>query len=68
MKARDEFDSTTTRLNRYRMAWLLVQEQAEDERLWFIPETIGEANLQQALRRLSAIIEGEAYYEAKKTN
>lgn len=35
----------------------LVDNQAEDEGLWFIAETAGEAYLQQELRRLHALIE-----------
>jgi hypothetical protein len=35
----------------------LVNEQAEDELLWFIAETMPEAYLQQELRRLHAAIE-----------
>ena len=46
----------------------VVNEQAEDEGLWSFPcdsdgnlklQPIGEAMLQQALRRLHAVIEGE---------
>lgn len=37
----------------------LVDEQAEDESLWFHPQHITEDILQQALRRLHAVIEGE---------
>ena len=37
----------------------VVNEQAEDEGLWFIPDTVGEAYLQRELRRLHAVIEGE---------
>lgn len=36
----------------------LVDEQAEDEGLWFVAETTSEAYLQSALRRLHAVIEG----------
>jgi hypothetical protein len=36
----------------------VVDEQAEDEGLWFIPETITEDILQRALRRLHEAIEG----------
>lgn len=40
---------------------LLVDEQAEDEGLWAVPwqglQSIGEAYLQQELRRLHALIE-----------
>jgi len=42
----------------------LVLEQAEDEGLWFIPETAAEAYLQHALRKLHALIEQEAGKEA----
>lgn len=35
----------------------VVNEQAEDEGLWFIAETAAEAYLQQELRRLHAAIE-----------
>lgn len=39
----------------------VIQEQAEDEGLWFVAERITEAYLQAALRRLHAAIEvGEA--------
>jgi len=38
----------------------LVNEQAEDEGLWFIARTAPEAYLQQELRRLHAVIEAEA--------
>ena len=35
----------------------LVNEQAEDEGLWFVAETAAEAYLQQELRRLHRLIE-----------
>jgi hypothetical protein len=35
----------------------LVDEQAEDDALWFIDCSISEAYLQQELRRLHALIE-----------
>ena len=35
----------------------LVEQQAEDERLWSVPRTAAEAYLQQELRRLHAKIE-----------
>lgn len=35
----------------------IVNEQAEDEGLWFIPQYITEDYLQQALRKLHEIIE-----------
>ena len=37
----------------------IVDEQAEDEGLWFVAQTAPEAYLQQALRRLHAAVEGE---------
>lgn len=36
----------------------VVTEQAEDEALWCIPDSIVEAYLQQELRRLTAAVEG----------
>lgn len=38
----------------------LVNNQAEDEGLWFLNPTASEAYLQQALRALHAVIEGDA--------
>jgi hypothetical protein len=35
----------------------IVNEQAEDEGLWFVAETAAEAYLQQELRRLHAAVE-----------
>lgn len=37
----------------------LVLEQVNDKRLWFRAETLGEANVQAALIRLHAAIEGK---------
>ena len=37
----------------------IVDEQAEDEGLWFDPVYVTEDYLQKALRRLHAAIEGE---------
>ena len=37
----------------------VVNEQAEDEGLWFVAETAAEAYLQQALRRLHAAVEAQ---------
>jgi len=56
---REKYDDAKTRLDRYHKAWDLVQKQAEDEGLWFISESITESYLQQELRRLHKIIEGE---------
>lgn len=36
----------------------LIDEQAEDEALWFLDVSVTEAYLQQELRRLHAVIEG----------
>ena len=38
----------------------LVEEQANDEGLWFRAETLAEANVQAALRKLHAAIEGKS--------
>ena len=46
-------------------AYALVQQQAEDEGLWFIAATAPEAYLQQALRELHAAVEAEAALEDK---
>ena len=45
--------------DRLRLIRELVAAQAEDEGLWFVAETAAEAYLQQELRRLHAMIEGE---------
>lgn len=37
----------------------IVNEQAEDDGLWFIAQTAAEAYLQQQLRRLHSAIEGD---------
>ena len=47
--------------NRYKAAKALVEEQAEDWGLWFIARTAPEAYLQEALRRLHKVIEGDDY-------
>lgn len=38
----------------------IVDEQAEDDGLWFIAKTAPEAYLQQELRRLHTVIEDES--------
>ena len=43
----------------------VVQEQAEDDGLWFRAELITEEKLQIALRRLHAVIEGEGMMDDK---
>lgn len=45
----------------------LVAEQAEDDGLWFMAQTASEAYLQQALRTLHAVIEGDAAMLAGKS-
>lgn len=44
-------------MNNFEKIQKLVNEQAEDESLWFIAETASEAYLQQELRRLHRMIE-----------
>ena len=39
---------------------IMVDEQAEDDGLWFQAETAPEAYLQQELRKLHALIEGDS--------
>lgn len=46
-------------LDRFFAALKLVEEQADDEGLWFQAKTAPEAYLQQALRRLRAVLEGK---------
>ena len=52
----DEIERLRTRLTE---ALSLVSAQAEDDGLWFEAVTASEAYLQQELRRLHAVIEGE---------
>jgi hypothetical protein len=62
----EEMNSNDPRNNASRehsSAYLLVQEQAEDEGLWFIAQTAPEAYLQQALRRLHAEVEEEEEHD-----
>ena len=56
---RTEYTTAKERLERYHRAWYLVQKQAEDEGLWLIADNITGAYLQQELRKLHAVIEGE---------
>jgi hypothetical protein len=41
-------------------AIVVVNEQAEDDGLWFVPQTITEDYLQRALRRLHEAVEGKS--------
>ena len=43
-----------------RTAQSVVDEQANDEGLWFWPQTVGEDILQRALRRLHEAVEGKS--------
>ena len=45
--------------DRFDKAWRLVQVQAADDGLWFHARHVTEAYLQQELRRLHAVIEGD---------
>ena len=60
---RDDYIKAQERLNRYRAAYALVRSQAADEGLWFITDDITIAYLQQELRHLHAVIEGEEFTE-----
>ncbi len=46
-------------MNDYEKVMQVVNEQANDVGLWFIPVYITEDILQRALRRLHAVIEGD---------
>ena len=46
-------------ISKLRDAEAVVNEQAEDEGLWFQAQTAPEAYLQQELRRLHAAVEGD---------
>jgi len=50
-----EFDSSD--MGKLKALRQIVDEQAEDESLWFVAETAPEAYLQQELRRLHDAIE-----------
>lgn len=50
-------------LNRWRAAHQLVQHQANDDGLWLVTDDVVTAYLQQELRRLHAVIEGNALVE-----
>ena len=56
-KDRDEKYDAIQRARMY--VQCVVDEQAEDDRLWFGPEYITKDSLQKALRRLHAAIEGD---------
>ncbi len=56
---RKEYTTAKERLNKYHMAWDLVQKQAEDEALLCLTDNIEVAYIQQELRKLHAVIEGE---------
>ncbi len=48
-------------IERFSLIKRLVNEQAEDEGLWFVAETAPEAYLQEKLRELHRLIEGGPY-------
>lgn len=56
---RSDYIKAQERINRWHKAYDLVQEQAEDDALWCLTDNIELAYLQQELRRLHAVIEGE---------
>ena len=51
------------------LAWLqiIVDEQAEDEGLWFVAATAPEAYLQQELRRLHEAIESVSLIDGSRS-
>ncbi len=53
-------------LKRMALARELVNVQAEDEGLWFVPEHITESALQQALRELHEVVEGKTQLECAR--
>lgn len=56
-KWRADYDAVEVHM---RQARTVVNEQAEDHGLWFVPKTITEDYLQKALRRLHEAIEGKS--------
>ena len=56
---RDAITALRAALAQPNPAQRVVDEQAEDEGLWFRAQTAAEAYLQQELRRLHAAVEGE---------
>jgi len=56
---REEYKTAQHRLDLWHKAYDLVQKQAEDDALWFLTDNIEIAYLQQELKRLHAVIEGE---------
>lgn len=56
---RDNYTKAQDRLNRWHTAWSLVQSQAADDGLWFLTDDVTIAYLQQELRRLHRVIEGD---------
>jgi hypothetical protein len=59
MSERKNYDDKQTCLDRYYRARELVNQQAEDNGLWFISDSIEINYLQQELRRIHAVLEGE---------
>lgn len=65
---KSDYIKAQDRLDRYHRAWELVQEQADDDGLWFLTEDITVGYLQQELQRLHAIIEDDKFMEAVATS
>lgn len=59
-RLRGEVEELRKDAERLRAASNVVNEQAENDGLWFIPDSVVEAFFQQELRRLHAAIEGDA--------
>ena len=66
-----DFFALKTRMRKleetFKSARAIVDEQAEDEGLWFIAESIIEAYFQQELRRLHIVIEAVPFAEHSQT-
>lgn len=59
MIERNKYDNVQTQLDRHSRAWSLAEAQADISGLWFPTDNIEVAFLQQELRRLHAVIEGD---------
>jgi hypothetical protein len=58
--AREDIPYLLSLVAQYQQARAIVDEQAADGGLWFIPQTAAEAYLMQELRKLHAAIEGKS--------
>src|SRR4051812_5380359 len=61
-----EADAAMSGATRLAEVEAIVNEQAEDAGLWFVPANAAEAYLQQELRRLHAAIEGKTPEECAR--